>query len=584
MPAFDSHVPPMVSSPTKMTAEPSRGVQSAPADANASTRFPISPSANGRTRPSAEPAAASPSSRPGHITAGAFQNRQISPSLGGSTPPAGALRQGSQPSRNNLSASVNGPGAAAGDDDDENDPLVKALRVLQSTPIQASPRARSSVDLRNSAAAQGQPQSTQRPSGHATQHSFGSTRSRPGSPEKQQAAQQAPSQTAQPRARTPSYPQPQSQPQYQARPASRAGSSVPTEPAAAAPSNRYSTSATHLASPPPASQYSARPPSPSRGVQSSTQQPFIPPSLRPSSPLPGANPARSSSPAAQTPVAAQNPAPYGTSPSQIAYASPPPPQNVYGTSAGTAPQSPYGYSPGGPPPHAQAVQGPPPTAAPYRAVSPAARPASVVAPPVGYNGMQPQQPYMAQAPSQHFQPAPSPHPQQPSPHAAYQSPSPVTYAPPAAQSPYAQMQFPGRSSTVGSYASPAQQAPLGRTLSTHSGVSGVSAQPTAAQAYQQQQQQPQQQQYHQPPPQQQQLQQQQQPPAQYHQPAQLQQAPAQHLSQQPSQPSMPRAQSVASLRAGHAAAPPPTGQYTETGQPILFYVSVRSLRNVSRTN
>lgn len=93
----------------------------------------------------------------------------------------------------------------------------------------------------------------------------------------------------------------------------------------------------------------------------------------------------------------------------------------------------------------------------------------------------------------------------------------------------------------------------------HSGVSGASAQqaPPPQQAFPMQQTQVQQ------------------APVQYQQ--------TQQLSQHPSQPQMPRAQSVASLRAGQAAPPPPTGQYTETGQPILFYVRIFASLTDSRT-
>ncbi|MBZ6371005.1 MAG: hypothetical protein LBE44_03695 [Microbacterium hominis] len=169
---------------------------------------------------------------------------------------------------------------------------------------------------------------------------------------------------------------------------------------------------------------------------------------------------------------------------------------------------------------------------------------------------QPPHQYLSQAPSQHFQAAPSPQQQvSPAPQAAYQSPAPASYGYPAAQSPYQQPTYGRPPSIVGAYPSSAQQAAVARTPSMHSGVSGASAQqaPPPQQAFPMQQ----------PPQSQPQVQQ---APLQYQQ--------AQQLSQHPSQPQMPRAQSVASLRAGQAAPPPPTGQYTETGQPILFYVRI----------
>ena len=563
MPAYDEQIPRASTSPTKVTAETVRPSAHAEEGSLGSARFPVSPSANARVRPTADAAsAASPSARPGHVTAGAFQNRQVSPSqgaggLGESAPPAryGDLSQGIAP--RNGSAQK-----ASVEDDDENDPLVKALRVLQSTPVQASPRARSSVDLRNAAASPNQPQT--RPQGHGTQPSFGSSRSRPASPDK--TSMQVPAQ-AQARPRSPSIPYQQ---QQQARPPSRAGSAIAANSPAAQPNNTYSASSAHLASPPPVGQYSTRPASPSRGLgqQPTAPQPFIPPSLRPSSPAVGANPARSSSPAARSPGGGAPGAAYGVaSPQQsIAYASPSP-ANPYALPLHQQQQSPYTRSGAVPSPmHAQQA-----APAPYRAVSPAPRPTSIVSPPAGYapppmqqqqqqQHQQPPQQYLSQAPSQHFQAGPSPQQQvSPAPQAAYQSPAPASYGYPAAQSPYQQPAYGLPPSVVGGYPSPAQQAAVARTPSMHSGVSGASAQqaPPPQQAFPMQQTQVQQ------------------APVQYQQ--------TQQLSQHPSQPQMPRAQSVASLRAGQAAPPPPTGQYTETGQPILFYVRIFASLTDSRT-
>ncbi|GAA5961871.1 hypothetical protein JCM8115_001449 [Rhodotorula mucilaginosa] len=559
MPAYDEQVPRASTSPTKVTAETIRPSPHAEEGSLGSARFTVSPSANARARPTADTtSAASPSARPGHATAGAFQNRQVSPSpgaggLGESAPAAryGDLSQGTAP-RNG-----SGPKPSV-EDDDENDPLVKALRVLQSTPVQASPRARSSVDLRNAAASPNQQQT--RPQGHGTQPSFGSSRSRPASPDK--TSMQVPAQ-AQARPRSPSIPYQQQQ--QQARPPSRAGSAIAANSPAAQP-NAYSSSSAHLTSPPPVGQYSTRPASPSRGLgqPANSSQPFIPPSLRPSSPAVGANPARSSSPAARSPGGGQSGANYGVaSPQQsIAYASPSPANHYAPPPQQQQQQSPYAH-PGAlqSPMHAQQA-----APAPYRAVSPAPRPTSIVSPPAGYappsmqqqqqqQHQQPPHQYLSQAPSQHFQAAPSPQQQvSPAPQAAYQSPAPASYGYPAAQSPYQQPTYGRPPSIVGAYPSSAQQAAVARTPSMHSGVSGASAQqaPPPQQAFPMQQ----------PPQSQPQVQQ---APLQYQQ--------AQQLSQHPSQPQMPRAQSVASLRAGQAAPPPPTGQYTETGQPILFYVN-----------
>lgn len=566
MPAYDEQVPRASTSPTKVTAETVRPSPHAEEGSLGSARFPVSPSANARVRPTADTAsAASPSARPGHVTAGAFQNRQVSPSAGANALAGGPGESASAARYGDLSqgtAPRNGSGQKASvGDDDEDDPLVKALRVLQSTPVQASPRARSSVDLRNAAASPNQQQT--RPQGHGTQPSFGSSRSRPASPDK--TSMQVPAQ-AQARPRSPSIPYQQ---QQQARPPSRAGSAIAASSPAAQP-NAYSTSSAHLASPPPVGQYSTRPASPSRGL-GQQPTPFIPPSLRPSSPAVGANPARSSSPAARSPGGGQPGAAYGVaSPQQsIAYASPSP-ANPYAPPPHQQQQSPYAH-PGAvqSPMHAQQA-----APAPYRAVSPAPRPTSIVSPPAGYapppmqqqqqQHQQPPQQYLSQAPSQHFQAAPSPHQQvSPAPQAAYQSPAPASYGYPAAQSPYQQPAYGRPPSVVGGYPSPAQQAAVARTSSMHSGVSGASAQ--------------------QPPPPQQAFPMQQAPQSQ----SQLQQAPVQYqqvqqVSQHPSQPQMPRAQSVASLRAGQAAPPPPTGQYTETGQPILFYVRISVANSADR--
>ncbi|BGP56630.1 hypothetical protein JCM8202_000184 [Rhodotorula sphaerocarpa] len=557
MPASSPYSVPTSASPTKIGLEAVRPSPQAADETSAPPRFAVSPSAQGRVRPSQDLGNANVSpSKPGHISAAAFQNRQISPSLGASvsasSPQAAAGRTDAQPNAASPSANVSSGGA---DDDDENDPLVKALRVLQNTPMQASPRARSSADLRKAAASPSQASS--RPFDHNGAAGSGQSRSRPGSPEKPSLRASSPQPQ---RSQSPSaaYAHQQQQQQRPAsRPASRAASHANAPNAAYAQPNRYS--ASHLASPASAGQYAARPSSPSRAQPAASSQNSIPASLRPSSPSPGANPARSSSPGPGS----------GTSPQQIPYASPAPqPHSPYGVPSSQPQQAAYGR-PAPAAGHGPSASCSQPPAASYRAVSPAPRPASVVSPPTGYAPAQ--NPYMAQAPSQHFSPAPQQQQQQqhPTPPAAYQSPAPAgSYRYPAAPSAYQQPQYGQAPPGAGGYASPAPNAALGRTPSMHSGVSGASLQQSVpAQSYQ----------YQQPPPQQQQQQQQ---PMAYHQPMQAHAPPPQQHQQQQQQqqqpqqqPQMPRAQSVASLRAGQAAPPPPTGQYTESGQPILFYVN-----------
>ncbi|GJN90429.1 hypothetical protein Rhopal_003440-T1 [Rhodotorula paludigena] len=528
-----------------------------------SSRFDVSPAANLRARPSSEhmtPRSPSPS-RPGHISASAFQNRRsvVSPSLGASTaegpsPSPGASTAPAQyepvvqPAAAGAPPAANGPPQA---EDDEDDPLLKALKVLQT---QDAPRptrqSRSSVDLRGAAVSPSQYQSPaqqQRPPsrGHFQQPSFSASaaaaRSRPTSPAPVSAAfMQAPQQQQQ-RPRSPSIP-------YNAPPPdgshSRAGSTV---------------SAAHLASPPPANQYGGRPSSPSpqpgRG-RSPSPQPFVPNSLRPGSPNPAAmaGAQRAPSPSPQQQQQQQQPArpmsSYGGTPQR--------PPSGYGAPTaqagyvGVAPQS--GYPATAPPTQQQSYGVTPSQYA--RAASPAPRPSSAAGappPPVGYAPPQSQhqqapQPYHVQAPSQHFQHAQQPgvphhvlhsQPQHAPPPQHVASP-PASYgygAPPPQQqfqSPYPSQQaqqtpYARSPSVVGGFASPAQHAAaLQRTASTHSGVSGVSVQQTPMQAYQ---------------------------------------APMQQQQQQP-----PRAPSVADVRAGQAQ-PPPTGQHTDSGQPILFYVN-----------
>lgn len=536
-------------------ASPARPGQSPQDLGAAQSRFAVSPSANLRQRPSSEyvPVATPPMSKPGHISAAAFQGRQsaVSPSLGasinGSSP--ATVDTGSSPAPARYEASAPGErkgGDAAAVEDDENDPLLQALKHLQTTPVHAPARSqRSSVDLRASAASP-----SQRPPsrGHHHQASFGSATGAPPNG----MMQAPPAQAQQTRPRSPSIPYAQPN---QPRPSSRAGSNVSS--AAGAHPHRQSTGP-HLASPAPAGQFSTRPTSPAHGQRYSARptspQPHIPDSLRPRSPAMG-NPSSVTSPVASVQSPARPLSAFGTPLSQGGYASPqqraPPPQQQQ--FAAPPPQQPATYAQ--PPPHA-AYGG-------YRATSPAPRPPSVVSPATGYAPPpQQQQPHMAQAPSQQFQqyaqapptqPVYAPPPQQiASPPNSYGYPSQQQYAPPQQQQQQPlqhPQQYARPPSVVGGYASPAsaaQQAALARTPSTHSGVSGVSIQQTPLQAYQQ-------------------------PPAQQPQP-----------QAHPQQQQHARGTSVASMRAGQTPPPPPTGQYTDSGQPILFYVSSLILRPSSR--
>ncbi|GAA5941533.1 hypothetical protein JCM3775_005103 [Rhodotorula graminis] len=517
------HFPPPPSHPT-----------APPPDAALSpSRFAVSPSANLRARPSSEhitPASTSPA-KPGHMSAGAFQNRLslVSPSLGSSAsaigessetssptkparyepPAAAAVKEPSAGPFGGSSRGAGAPPANGGMDDDENDPLLVALKALQAKPPPSPSRqTRSSVDLRGAAASPTQPQQPRPASrgGHYPQQSFGSAagaaRSRATSPAPGQSFMQPPP-SAQQRPRSPSIPY--MQPSAQSRPHSRAGSNV---------------SAAHLTSPPPSGQLAHRPASPSQHVpargRSPSPQPHIPESLRPASP----NPAMQAQQQQQQQQArSRAPSPHQPA---LGYGAPPPQQQQqqYGASHG------YGAAPA----PQQALYGQPAVAAASnyghgRATSPA---------PQGHGAPYHQpsstrQSYMAQAPSQaqlYQSPPPSASPYQHAPPPQQQHVPPTAYG--YGQPPQQQQVYARSPSVVGGYGSPASSAPLGRTNSMLSGVSGASTQPS--QVYQA-------------------------PP--------VQQQPVQQPAQQARPPSV----------AGQAQQPPPTGQHTETGQPILFYVN-----------
>ncbi|GAA5827007.1 hypothetical protein JCM5353_008883 [Sporobolomyces roseus] len=565
-------------SPSQETT-PTRPVPNDSAPSSTS-RFAVSPSAASLRQPppSSDPRAVSPTpARPGHINAAAFQNRPsaIAPTQPPQSVPPPARYQASPASSPKKPSSFPSPyqnQSGGGGGDDENDPLLQALKVLQSTPAPAAsprssrmsphPQSTSSQSSSTPAPAPGRPLSSmgQRPN-HRSQSSLGQNlppavgmggggggRSRPTSPAPQAAMMQPPSSSSvigsnQTQA---SYGQAfpgeraQQQQQQIARPHSRAGSNV---------SQQQQPNRNSLASPASVGNFQARPSSPGgggggggfAGVGSATArgrspspQPFIPESLRPRSP------------AIQQQIHAQQQQQRPTSAYGNHAQAPPPPSNQYSNQN----QNHYGGAPQGYPtsqshPYAQP---PPAQSNPYaRATSPApqqqqvGRPNSMVnyAPPPPQS--QQQHPYSSQ--SQQFSNSPSSHlsqqQQQPSPYSgttpspqptqSYPYPSQTPshshshsqgqhspYAPPPPQQQYAPP--PPPSSVI-------SQTSIQRTPSLHSGVSSI-------------------------------------PPPTSHQQSYTQQTQQQV-----------RAPSVASVRAGSTAPPPPTGQYTDQGVPIIFYVN-----------
>ncbi|GAA5852166.1 hypothetical protein JCM8547_006687 [Rhodosporidiobolus lusitaniae] len=537
-------------------------------------RFAVSPSAN--LRGSAEHArdvSGSPSIRPGHITAGAFQNRQSavspvpSPGVAPAAPTSTAAPARYEPPAPVAAATVAAeqpkeeakPAGAA--DDDEDDPLMKALKALQNTPLHEPTRPRtlshvgappgaaqvgahrSSVDLRGQAASP-QHAAAQNPH-HRSQSSFSlaqppsqnayaSPRSRPTSPAPIAAMMQPP------RAASPNPAAGYSQafPGERSRPHSRAGSNVSAAPpaavtaAAAAAGRPLSQVGGNLASPPSVGNFRS----------SSPSQQHIPESLRPASP----QPPRASSPGPQQQQQrppngfgvgpGRPPSVIGYSPSpgqQYGAPSPAQPQQQQqqqriqqGYNAAASPTSPAPFSAYAPPPPQQHFAPPPPSAQ--------------HAPPPQQHQQHQQHP--SSYPSQHFQ----------QPFHQSHAPPPVQQPPAPYQGQQQQPHYPPQQHVLGAngYAYPVQGAPVGyptgaaggaggapglqRTASTHSAAhSGVSIQQTPMQAYQ--------------------AQQQQQPSQQYQQTRPL---------------------SVASQRAPPSGqVPPPTGQYTESGEPIIFYVN-----------
>ncbi|GAA6017334.1 hypothetical protein JCM11491_000636 [Sporobolomyces phaffii] len=559
-----------------------------PNDFNSSSRFAPSPNALRQPHaPTGENRSVSPtpgSTRPGHINASAFQNRP-GPAP---TQPLAPAQYTASPSSSPRKPTSFPTSSATPADEDGDDPLLQALKVLQSTPAPAaSPRSSrmspnptsGSTTSSTGGGPPARPLSSMgsRPATHRPQSSLGqniappqagggSSRSRPTSPApvaammQPQANQHIPSQHS------------MSVPYGQAFPGERAGQSI-SRPGSRAGSNvsshqQQQPNRNSLASPasvPNFQQQRSTSPSPGEGGgfagvgargRSPSPQPFIPESLRPRSPAVAQQmqmqaqaqqqhqrPTSAYGNPASAPVPQQQPSPYGGRP-----------VSNYG--------APQGYPQAQAPPvqgHPYATVAPPATAhahpasSPYaRAVSPApgARPASVV----GSGGYASHHAYSnagGPAPtstSQHFaQPPVQQHPYSnaPPPSLAHQPP-PSAYPYPS-QTPSHSHHSPYAASPASvhhaqpppvQYASPAPSSVVSqvqRTPSIHSGISSVG-------------------------------------PAQS--PYQPQQQPSQHQQQQQqSQQQHGRAASVASVRAGSVFPPPPTGQYTDQGQPIIFYVN-----------
>lgn len=581
-----SNVPPsQETTPTRSKAQ----------EATASpSRFAVSPSAHMRGASDRPPSqVGTPSSKPGHVSASAFQRRSVSPRPAEEP----SVQPYTAPIPQAQSTTASKIPAARNEAEDEDDPLLRALNVLKSTPSPQPPRSdwsskpaasqsggvssqRSSTDLRSSTNRQ-----SQQSLGRSTGPGYTSSSSRPASPAPQAPYMQAPMQQG-------AYP----------RPTSRQGSTVSSI------SNRYSTGPHETAR--------ARSPSPSPYHQQH------PEALRPHSPAP--HPQRSASP---QPARPQSGSGYARPPSQQQQQYPQqaqhkpgsqsqqqgtvPPSQQYSTSyssqqihqrqpsfsasssavglssapsqqlgrpaspnpsrqlsqsneyarvASPNPLSPQSYAPS----PQQQQQGPAHTS---RTVS-QSQSQQFSPHPAHANASLPHQsqiasPYTSASPYTAFSASPYVQQQSPHPHQAYQSPS-------IAPSPYTNVPTQAANNVV-------------RSSSIHSGVSNVSKysqpSPYPQQGFVVQPQQPspfQNLPQHQAPLQPQQMYQhpqQAQQPQQWvqHQPQQAtqqqQQQPVQQIQQQ-SQPQQAhqRTTSAASMRAG-----PPTGQWTDDGRPILFY-------------
>ncbi|GAA5954570.1 hypothetical protein JCM3765_003814 [Sporobolomyces pararoseus] len=545
-----------------------------------SSRFAPSPNAlrqppgGGEQHRSVSPTPGS-ATRPGHINASAFQNRPSTVQHTTAPPPA---QYSASPSSSPRKPNSTGPAPplSTSADDDNDDPLLQALKVLQSTPApvasprssRMSPNPTSGSTTSTNAPARPLSSMGNRPPTHRPQSSLGQNipqpyqmqagaRSRPTSPAPV-AAMMQPNSSHQSQSHSMSVPYGQAFPGERAgqsisRPGSRAGSNVSQQP----PNRNSLASPSSVPNFSQQQQHRSTSPSPGSGGfagvgargRSPSPQPFIPESLRPRSPAVAQQmQMQAQAQSQQRPTSAYgNRAPQPVQQQQ---------QQQPTANYGGRPVSGYGAPQGYPQAQAQAPQQSHPYAAPQVAhsTSPYARTASP-APPHGSlvggvqgNGYAPshpqQHPYGSSAPpapttsnSQHFSQQPSYSNPAAPPSLVHQNPSypyPSQTPSHSHHSPYA---APPTASTIAPSPAPQQQyvsspaasSQVQRTPSMHSGV-GSSV--VGQSPYQQQQPQQQQQQ-------------------------------AQHG----------RAASVASVRAGSVPPPPPTGQYTEQGQPIIFYVN-----------
>ncbi|GAA5907314.1 uncharacterized protein JCM6883_001168 [Sporobolomyces salmoneus] len=548
-------IPPSASQETTPTRPPPSN------DLSSSSRFAPSPNALRQSHGTGENRSVSPtpgSTRPGHINASAFQNR---PPVASTQPPAQySTSPSTSPRKPHAFSSSAAPASApTATDDDNDDPLLQALKVLQSTPAPvASPRSSrmspnpTSVSSHSPAPARPLSSMGSRPANHRPQSSLGQnipqpSRSRPTSPAPVAAMMQPNSNSQPPPSQ--SHSQSMSVPYGQAFPGERAGQSI-SRPGSRAGSNvsqnQYQPNRNSLASPSsvPNFQQQQRPTSPggeggggfagvgARG-RSPSPQPFIPESLRPRSPAVAQQMQAQAQQQQTRPTSA-----YGHRPPVQQQ----PVQQSTPTNYGTRPVSNYG----GPPPPQGYPQAQPPQTHPYAAAAPQPSPYARTASPAppGNGGYVPSQhPYSSVPPpppstttpsnSQHFSQQPHAYSANPPPslaHSQSQAQTNPSYPYPSQtpshshHSPYTPVPAPSSNivpqQQYVSSASPSVQ----RTPSIHSGVGTASV---------------------------------------------VSQSPYQQQSQQ----SHVRATSVASVRAGSVPPPPPTGQYTEQGQPIIFYVN-----------
>ena len=580
-PSFDAAPPSPTKIPTNLpTLDNALPAQSAPnlsqqatrpplEPSSSSSRFTVSPSANPLARSGGDRSPAPSSSKPGHVSASAFQRRGPSNATSDVEAPA--------PPRIEVPASAAAPPAAPVEDEDE-DPLVRALNKLTSststTPLRkqrssAGPMAgavglpgmmpqqqQQSRPLPTDRNSTGPPRTSQQPQQHhqqqqqqqqqqqrmshrQSQQSLGRSAgdaygrqpsSRPSSPGPSASLMQQPSQQSIP-AVVGSY--------GQSFPGERASSRQSSNPSPSrqdsGASNRYLNGA-NLASPAPGDYPRSASPTPSpfagvgaRGASPGPQQFELPAGVRAPSPLPSQY--RSTSP--------QPPSNYGGYPQQqqqqrmSQYGQPSPSQPNL-----ARPASPLAFAPShdrNGSSNGYRADGRP--GSQYGRASPAPQEA-----PQGY----PQAPYQQpgyQVPgsaSQQFQQAPQGY-QQPSPASFHQpSPSPASYQQPSPAAPYRQP------SPASLYQSAPTQHQTPSTLQQH-------YQQSPASSYQQQP-------HH---------------PSQQASVVRTGSATSSAFGSYPAQSGqqgyvVQRAPSPAPAPAS-TSRPPPTGQYTEDGKSILFY-------------